>query len=157
MSHTTKINGLQIKDISAMHAAVRKLNSQGIRCELVENTIPRMYYDNQLLKHGYKKPEADLCLKLHDGHYDIGFNKQADGTYAPLFDEHANYVGRVLGAGAACPMPNTAEGRAQHQMGKFMQAYAVEAATNAAVAQGYFVESAEIDQQGSVQLILAGM
>ncbi|QSY98672.1 DUF1257 domain-containing protein (plasmid) [Rhizobium bangladeshense] len=157
MSHTTKISGLAIKDVSAMHAAVRKLNNQGVRCELVENAKPRMYYDNQLIRHGYKKAEADLCLKLTDGEYDIGFMKQADGSYAPVFDEHANYVGRILGAGASCPMPHTAEGRAQHQMGKFMQAYAVEAATNAAISRGYIVESADIDQTGAVQLVLSGM
>lgn len=155
MSHTTQIKGLAIKDVSAMRAAVQELNRQGIRCELVENHKPRMYYDDQLRRHGYGKETADLCLKLKDSRYDVGFMKQADGTYAPVFDTWEGYVADQLGA--SCPMPNTEEGRAQHAIGKFCQSYAVEAAKNAAISQGYMVEAADIDQNGNVNLVFVGM
>ena len=148
MSHTTSIKGVNIKDVSAMRAAVQTLKNNGIRCDLLENARPRMYYADQ---HG----NCDFVLKLHDGQYDVGFDKQSDGSYNPVFDEWGQHVGKQIGA--SCPMPNTPEGKAQHQIGQFMQAYAVEAATNAAIAQGYFVESRSVDQQGQVHLTLSGM
>lgn len=154
MSHTTTIKGLAIKDLSAMRSAVAKLKSQGINCDLVANAAPRMYYPDQYRK-DKGRATCEFVLKLHDGQYDVGFEKQADGSYAPIFDDHARYVANKLGA--SCPMPNTPEGRHVHQIGKFMQAYAVDAATNAAIASGYMVESSSIDQSGNVQLVLSGM
>lgn len=148
MSHTTSIKGLAIKDVAALRAAAAKLKSQGINCSLAEDVKPRMYYSDQ---HG----KCPYVLQLHDGQYDVGFELQADGSYSPVFDEWGSHVSRHLGA--TCPLPSTPEGKAQHQIGKFLTAYAVEAATNAAIAQGYYVESSDIDQQGNVNLVLAGM
>jgi hypothetical protein len=154
MSHTTAIKGLAIKDVSAIRSAAAKLKNQGVNCTLVENAAPRMYYPDQYRKdHG--RSSCEFVLKLHDSEYDLGFELQKDGTYAPIFDEFSSYISGQLGA--SCPMPNTPEGRAQHKMGKFLQGYAVDAATNAAIQSGYMVESADIDQQGNVQLVLTGM
>lgn len=148
MSHTTKLKSVEIKDVSALFSAVGDLKAAGIRCDLVQNAKPRMYYNDQ---HG----QCAYVLKLHDSQYDVGFDLQKDGTYAPVFDEWGNYVGGQIGA--ACPMPNTQEGRAQHAIGKFLQSYAKHAAINAAVAQGYMVEGTEVDADGNVHLMLAGM
>lgn len=148
MSHTTKLNNVTIRDVSAMQSAVEALRAKGIQCSLVQNAKPRMYYSNQ-------HSNSDYVLKLDNCPYDVGFDKQQDGTYAPVFDEWAGNVGRQLGA--ACPMPNTPEGRAQHQIGQFMQEYAKAATINQAIAQGYMVEGAETDQEGNVHLTLTGM
>jgi len=151
MSHTTHLKSVAIKDISALRAAVRDLQSQGVKCSLLENTKPRMYYDNQ---HG----KCDFVLKLDDSPYDVGFDKQSDGSYAPVFDEWGKHVGKQVGADVnVCPMPTTPEGRAQHQIGRLMQGYARHAAVNAAVTQGYIVESTHTDDKGNVHLVLAGM
>jgi hypothetical protein len=148
MSHTTKLKAVEIKDVSALFAAVADLRASGVNCELVQNAKPRMYYNDQ---HG----ECAFVLKLPDTRYDVGFDRQADGSYAPVFDEWQGYVGSQIGA--ACPMPNTQEGRAQHAIGKFLQNYAKHAAMNAAIAQGYMVEGTEVDADGNVHLLLAGM
>jgi hypothetical protein len=148
MSHTTKLKAVEIRDVAALHAAVGDLKASGVNCDLVQNQKPRMYYGDQ---HG----TCAYVLKLHSAPYDVGFDLQADGSYAPVFDEWQGYVGSQIGA--ACPMPNTQEGRAQHAIGKFTQSYAKHAAINAAMAQGYMVEGTEVDQDGNVHLTLAVM
>lgn len=142
------MKAVTIKDVAALRAAVADLQAEGVNCSLVENARPRMYYQSQ---HG----TCDYVLKLQ-GKYDVGFDKQADGSYVPVFDEHAYHVANQIGADVnVCPMPTTAEGRAQHQIGKFMSHYAKNAAINAAVADGYCVESSYVDETGSLQLVLA--
>jgi hypothetical protein len=149
MSHTTKLKSVVIRDVAALKAAAAELQANGVKCAIVENAKPRMYFANQ-------HKDCPYVLKL-DGPYDVGFEQQEDGTFVPVFDEHANYVGNVIGAGKSCPMPNTREGRAQHQMGKFFAAYSKHAAVNAAVQQGYFVESSSVDAEGNTHIVLAGM
>jgi hypothetical protein len=149
VSHTTTLKGVVIRDTAALQSAVEDLRQSGVKCELLRDTAPRMYFGNQ---HG----KCDFTLKL-EGSYDVGFDKQADGSYVPVFDEHANHVGREIGAGRSCPMPTTPEGRAQHQIGKLMQRYSYHASVNAAVAQGYMVEGTETDEHGNLHLTLVGM
>lgn len=148
MSHTTKISGVKIKDIDALQKAVADLKAKGIDCDLVQNAQPRMYYGSQ---HG----KCDYVLKLNKGDYDVGFDKDKDGAYVPVYDEHMNKVGKHIGA--TCPMPDTKEGRAQHQIGQLMQGYAKHAAINQAQREGYMVTNSQIDQNGSVVLTIGGM
>lgn len=150
MSHTTTIKTIAIKDTAAMQAAVAELVRKGVNCKLSQDKQPRMYYANQ---HG----KCPYVLELPGCPYDVGFEKQADGSYAPVFDEWAGHISGQLGAGKSCPLPNTPEGRAQHQIGQFYQFYGKHAAINAATAQGYMVESADFDKAGNVQLVLTGM
>ena len=89
MSHTTVIRSVEIKNINALKAAVQELIDSGIKCELVENAKPRMYYDNQ---HGI----CPYVLKLHGTKYDVGFEKHGD-NYLPVFDVHAGYVMSQIG------------------------------------------------------------
>jgi hypothetical protein len=147
MSHVTKLKGVKITDLRAVQAAVAKLQQKGIKCSLVQNQKPRV--------HGMDAaPVCEHVLKLN-GAYDVGLQKQKDGSYEPVFDTYMNHVGKEIGA--TCPMPNTPAGRQQHQMGQFLQAYAEEAAKNQAIAQGYLVESTSTDNDGNVHLTLGGM
>lgn len=146
MSHTTSLKSIIIRDVSALHAAARELAEQGVPCKLLENAKPRMYYRDQ---HG----NCEYVLNLSGGQYDVGFEKQADGTYVPVFDEWGNHVSGQIGA--SCPMPDTPEGRAQHQIGKYMQLYAKHAAINLATEQGYIVEGSTYDNEGNIQLELS--
>jgi hypothetical protein len=149
MSHTTKINSVPIKDISALNAAVDELKSLGINCELVEKQQPRMYYNNQ-------GGVCDFVLKLHDTKYDVGFQKdETDGTYKIIYDDYMGYVKGKLGA--ACPLPNTQEERLQHSVGKLMQLYSKHATINAATLQGYLVESCYEDEHHNLQLVIGGI
>lgn len=146
MSHTTTLKGVVIKDVAALRAAVAELIQQGVNCALLENTKPRMYYSEQHTK-------CDFVLNLKDGQYDVGFDKQADGSYRPVFDEWGRHISGQIGA--ACPLPTTAEGRAQHKIGKLLQSYQKHVAINAAVMAGYAVEGAITDDQGNIQLTIS--
>lgn len=151
MSHTTTLKGVEIKDVSAIRSAVANLKARGINIELVENAMPRMYYREQERDVG----NCEFVLKLPGSRYDVGLKKNKAGNYEPVFDEWNRQVQGQIGA--ACPVPSTAEGRAQHAIGQFLQEYGKEAAVNAAILQGYAVESTEVDEDGTVHLTLSGM
>jgi len=150
MSHVTRVGGVKIKDVAAMKSAVQELVKKGVRCELVENQVPRMHGEAEHRRVG----KCEYVLKLHSGSYDVGFKKQTDGTYEAVIDTYGSHVGKQIGA--ACPMPNTAEGRAQHQMGQFMQQYTRHAVINAERAKGRMVEDCIIDAQGKMHLTISG-
>lgn len=150
MSHTTTIKGLAIRDVRAIRKAVEDLKASGVNCDLLENTSPRLW--------GVRQKRSEFVLRLHETRFDVGLDLQPDGTYVPVFDEHAHIVGNQLGADVNfCPMPTTREGRAQHQIGKFVSNYAKHAAINTAVEQGYTVEQAYVDQNQNVQLVIQGV
>lgn len=149
MSHTTTIKSVPIKDVAALKAAVAEMQQNGVKCELRENAMPRMYSEGQARAVGV----CDYVLYLPNSKYDVGFVKQADGSYAPAFDEWAGQVAGSLGA--ACPVPSSAEGKAQHAIGKLMQTYGKHAAINQARAEGYAVESATYDKNNNLVITLA--
>lgn len=155
MSHTTTLRSIKITDMSAVEAAVSELKSLGINCELVRNQQPGMYYENQQGNCDYvlRLPTARGRGARGQTQYDIGFTKAADGSYDMVFDDFNNALRNVLGA--ACPMPTTPEGVAQHAIGKFTQLYAKHATINAAISQGYQIEGTSYDEQGNLQLMIA--
>lgn len=148
MSHTTTLKGMKIRDVKALQAAVAGLSAKGIKCSLVENQKPRMYYSGQ----------GEVCsyvLKLHDSQYDVGFQKSADGSYDAVMDTWNDYVAKEIGADRnVCAIPPGAEGRAQHAMGQFLQQYGLHAAINQATDEGYIVEGHSYDDKGNLQLSL---
>jgi hypothetical protein len=148
MSHTTICRNIVIRDVSALKQAAAALKGKGINCKLLENEKPRMYSTGQA-------PVCDYVLNLSDGKYDVGFQKQKDGTYAPVLDTYQSHVSKQIGA--TCPMPYTAEGRAQHAIGQFMEEYSKAAVLNAAIQKGFFEESREVDQYGNTHITLSGM
>lgn len=149
MSHVTKLEGVVIRSMNAVRAAVAELNQQGINVRLVENQKPRV--------HGYDTVDTcEYVLKL-DGAYDVGLKRNEQGNYDPILDVWQGHVGRYLGA--TCPLPDTAAYRSQqhtqHEIGRFLQTYAKHAAIETAVAQGYVIDSCMVDQDGNVQLMVA--
>jgi hypothetical protein len=136
ISHTTTLKGVVIKDTNALTSAVNDLIAEGVNCSLVQNQKPRMYYSHQ-------GKVCDYVLKLPKCNFDVGFDKQEDGSYAPMFDEHANYVGSQIGA--TCPMPDSQEGRAQRQLGRLLQHYQKHVAINTASLNGLSFMGQTID------------
>jgi hypothetical protein len=128
MSHTTTLKP-DIRDLNAVRAAVAELVKAGAKISLLTNTEPRMYYSNQ---HG----KCDLVMRLDDKRYDVGLQKQKDGTYAMVYDAWAGEVSSVLG-------DNRAKGPVS-QVAKFVQTYTKHAAINAAVAKGYTVSGCTV-------------
>lgn len=148
MSHTTTIRSVGIRDTQAIEQAVAKLNAAGVQVTLKTNQKPRMFYQNQ-------GEVCDYVLALGGCDYDVGLKKQADGTYAPMFDEWNGKVQRVLGAAGSRPADK--DDAMLFQIGKFLQAYTECATVNAAVSQGYMVSGSSTDAAGNVCLILEGM
>jgi len=127
MSHTTSVKSIKIVSIPALEAAVAELAAKGIKISLAQNATPRAYYANQA---GLGK--ADYVIKLGDAPYDIGLYKSEDGSYEARTDFFAGHIDRILGAKASKP-----ENAQQARMGKFFQAYAINAAQIEARRKGY--------------------
>ena len=149
MSHTTKLSNVAIRDINALRQAVTGLQADGVNCELVEDAAPRMYFTEQ-------DEKCEYVLKLNGGRYDVGFKYDAEqDAYVPVLDTYGRHVGKEIGA--TCPMPGSAEDRAQHAMGRLMQGYAKHVAINAAVRQGYTVDQVQTDEEGNVHVTIGGI
>lgn len=146
MSHTSTIKAIQIQSISALRAAIAELNTTGAGLTLVENAVPRAYYQNQS---GMGK--ADYVVQVANCPYDIGLYKNESGGYEARTDFYAGHVAKVLGA--ACTKP---ENREQAQMGKLFQMYAIHAATEVARRKGHSVRRIT-KSDGTVQLEVTGV
>ena len=134
MSHTTELNAVPIKDVEALRNAVARLQSEGVSCELMESARPRMYYREQ-------EEPCDFVLKLHDASYDVGFRKQQDGSYSPIFDDYG-YNNKPVKDVLGC---NCGTGSEADSIGKLLQAYSGEVTRKAVTAQGYMILSETLD------------
>lgn len=155
MSHTTTVKSVPIKDINAIRSAVEDLKKAGIKCELLQDAKPRLYYANQ---HG----KTDFVVKLHDSPYDLGLEKQDNGSYAMIFDEWGGNMKKHIGTTvAACDLPqNEAERQVvkkQEHVAKFVQAYTTNATKNQLTAEGYLVEELVDANTGEVSIVATDM
>lgn len=142
MSHTTVIKSVPIRSKNIIEAAVRELQQEGVKCNLVANATPRMYYNNQ---HGI----CDLVIKLDDCPYDVGLqlNKET-GLYEPVFDKWADHLKKKIGSK---DVKDTSE--ASH-IGRFLQLYSKHTIIQEAVMQGYSVESCIETANGELELLV---
>lgn len=131
MSHTTTLKGIKISDPIALQEAVEFLRERGLNAELIENAVPRMYYANQYGK-------CDYVLRLANSPYDIGFAKQEDGSYAPVFDSWAGHLQKQIGNPSSCKVPTTAEEREAAAVASLLNSYGVHAAKRQLEAEGYY-------------------
>lgn len=137
MSHTTVISTVPIRSVSALTAAVEALQQQGVRIEIKHNTVPRMYYPDQLrtqLKRS--KSEADIVLHLPDSKYDVALLAKEDGTYQIAYDAWRGEVARNIG--------NTSS-----DLGKLLQEYTLHATLEAGAAAGYTAYNIATNDDGS--------
>ena len=147
MSHTTKIKDSAIKDVKAIRTAVQRLKiKRGVNCSLLENTTPRMYYRGQSEK-------CDFVLKLHDSKYDVGFNKQEDGSYEVMMDTWDGQVKSQLGGDW-----KSLEGRessTRKHIGKFYEEYAIAEVQNACAYDGDLsFEDFHVDDEGRIHMAM---
>lgn len=143
MSHTTTIDAIKITDVQALRSACNELKASGVNVDLIENATPRAYSTGQM-------SQADFVVKLNDTKFDVGLYKQ-DNEYVAKCDFWNGYVESVLGA-----PQGAGESPQQAKLGKLYQAYAVNAAENAAVQQGYTVQRSE-QADGSMLLQVTGI
>ena len=141
MSHTTSIKTVNIKDRAAVMKAAMEM---GTTIEVLNDTVPRMYYKDQ---HG----KCALVLRAKDCPYDVGLDFDAKtGLFTPVFDAWRGHIARVFGG--QVPKESTAADLAVAPIGKFLQRYAINAAANAARAKGYFIDGETTDESGNTHL-----
>jgi hypothetical protein len=145
MSHTTSIKGIKITEVSALRKAIAELAKGGMKIALLENAIPRAYFQNQA-----GMGRADFVVQLQDAKYDIGLYKQPDGSYEPRTDFFGGSVEKLLGAVAS-----KKENAEQAKLGKMMQLYGIHAATEKATKSGYAVQR-QAGKDGAIKLVLTG-
>lgn len=109
MSHFTTIR-TQIKDIAALHAAVKELGLQ-----LLEKTEARGYNGNTR--------KGDYVIKLK-GPYDVALKKEQDGSYGLSTDWFLGHVEKEVGA----------------KYGKLLQLYGVHKSMIEARKKGHLVQ-----------------
>lgn len=140
MSHTTTVKA-DIRSASAIKKAVAELKRNGTNVVLKENTAPRMYYNNQ-------HKACDYCLHFPDGKYDLGLEKNSDGTYSMVFDTWRGHIEEQVGDSRCAD-------RGMRPVAKFVQTYTKHAAMDAARAKGYIVSGHSIDPKtGEVNLTI---
>jgi hypothetical protein len=147
MSHTTAIDSIVFSDIDALTAAVNELISQGVKCSLEKDAVPRAFYQNQS---GLGK--APYVLRLHDSRYDIGFYPR-EGR--PGMEARTDLFGGDVRAVLGARTKTNDETAQQAALGRLNQAYAIHAATRAATKKGMAVRRIN-GEDGSVRLVVTG-
>lgn len=143
MSHTTTIGQILFADEQALRSAAAELKERGIDCDLIENAIPRAYYQNQM-------GEAPLVLRLNSTDYDVGlYRNKEDTAYAPSTDLWAGKVASQLGVPA-----EEGVGPQEASIGKLRNAYVTHAIINQANAEGRMVDRYD-EADGTVRLTIA--
>lgn len=141
MSHTTTVKA-DIRSVAAIKAAVSELKKAGVNIELLTNVKPRMYYADQ-----HPNP-SEFVLKLPDSRYDIGLDKQSNGTYAMAFDAWGGDIQKHVG-------DMRCSDNAMKPVARFVQTYTKHAAIQAAMAKGYSVSGCTVDAKtGAVNLTI---
>jgi hypothetical protein len=143
MSHTSEITAIVFTDVGALQAAATELNQKGVSCALIQNAVPRAYFQNQV---GLE--QAPYVLRLNNCVYDVGFYSNGKGGYVARTDLWGGSIAGQLGV----PTTGT-ESREQAALGKLYQAYAVNAAIRQAAKQGYRTQRS-VRPDGTIQLTM---
>ena len=91
-------------------------------------------------------------LRLNESQYDVGFQKQEDGSYVPVYDEWAGQIANQLANPKAAKATSDDEQHAR-SIGLLLQEYGAAAAKNAALSQGLILEEETQDEHGNYQLV----
>ena len=181
MSHTTSVRAIPIVSVAALKSAVEELKKRGVKCELVANAVPRMYYLDQIARHVKDKnphdyhfhanpEECDYVLRLDDAFYDIGFLRDKKGHLVPFFDDY-DHIGmgslgkgskgikHILGAKFEGKTQHwsgnkEAEDQQRHSVGLLMQGYVKHAVMEQAGKAGVAMKSCNYDQKtGKLKMV----
>ena len=172
MSHTTTVKTVQIKSVSALKKMAINLKNKGLNVELVENAVPRMYYKDQIartlkkssapMQYHSNVEECDFVLVVKDSYYDIGFLKNVDGEYVPLFDNfsfpspyHMGDIHRkplIEITGVTAPKSTPKKEIINYSIGKVLQEYSLCATVEACEEAGYTITKSIVDEHGSIHI-----
>jgi len=153
-----------------LRAAVDALRASGVNCELLQNAVPRMFYQNQIRDHIQAKApnayrfhknadECDFVLRLPGSRYDVGFLTDAKtGDLVAQFDDWSKSVSSILGAKFNGPVEHWSgmkEDTEQtlHSIGRLLQEYTKAAVIESAAQEGVSLQSCEVDKEGRLQMV----
>ena len=91
MSHNVVVNNIKITDLVALEQAVNELKQAGSNISIAYNCRYRGYDTRQSIDN------MPVVIKLHDAPWDIGFGKDEQGNYNPVFDPYKGYVQKEVG------------------------------------------------------------
>lgn len=164
MSHTTTVESAGISSVKALKATVKALQKQGIECELLENTKPRMYYDDQLQRQMGRSSEiCPYVLRLKDAAYDVAFieDEKDASRLMPVFDDWVppgrKGVKDILGAQYEGKVEHwagrkSASEQQLHSIGKLLQEHSAVVSIDQMKKKGFRVAKRTTDKKGHVQL-----
>lgn len=134
------------------------MKEEGLNVDLIKDAEPRMYYKDQIKSHlGRESNTCDYVLKVHDAKYDVALIAK-DGEfgteYEVFYDQWAGSVRDAIGYNTSDRKYGRVEGGIVEEteagltdIGKFLQAYSVEAAIESANEQGYSVLDTEFNEE----------
>jgi len=115
------------------------MRANGMKINLKENAVPRMFYRDQISRHvkaaeAARAPadklglqfhtnpeECDYVIELEDAYYDIALIKDKNGYLVPFFDDY-NYPSQSSGTKATKPIRGVLgakyEGKVEHWSGE---------------------------------------
>ena len=147
MSHNVTIKGVKITDVHALKSAVRELNQKNptLKLKVTETGKFRTW-----------PGQDDTCafaVEIPGSSHDLGFVKQTDGSFAPVFDPFGGGVGRAIGADWA-HVPSCSMHSPEAAIGRLMQLYAVHAVERQALNQGLSTSRQLDDKTGQIAVVV---
>lgn len=146
MSHTTKVTGVQIMNITALQLAVANLIASGAKISLVADAKPRAYFQQQ----DGMTENASYVIKVEGANsFDVGLYL-VNGCYEPRFDVHGGTIAAQLGAKEVTDRKDP-----RWAIGKLLQEYQIATIMQASANNGNMVER-RVAQDGNVNLVITG-
>jgi len=151
MSHNITVSDIKITDLDALESAVNELKAEGANISMSRNAKYRGYNTSQ------SRDTMPVVINLPDAPWDLGFDKDAEGNYVPVFDPYKGHIRNAVGFqpnevdGTACDINSPAV-----HIGKLIQRYAACKIEREAAVQGRSVQRAGVDEHNNIRLVVGG-
>lgn len=141
MSHNTIIKEMKVTDLNALRRAVTELSREGVKIGLNESGTFRTWQG--------QPNKCDVTVELPNEQFDVGFTKQKDGTYLPVFDHMLDRNSSI-----ACDWRGGYHaGHNGDAIAKLIQRYGVCAAETKLANEGYATQRVINAKDKSIKLV----
>ena len=142
MSHNVSIDHVKIANMSVLQTAIAELSKAGVGISLDQCGTFRTYRG--------QPNKSDYTIHLPKETYDVGLNKQSDGSYKPVYDADL-----VANKSVACEYtPGTSyKDRERGALGKLLQTYSVCLMEHEAVMAGHSTRR-ETKENGDIDVLV---
>ena len=136
MSNTTKLKNMKIADGVMLRAALESMASH-LNGQVLENTVPRLWYSTDFKNAYPEKDHAELVLRIPNCRFDVGFVLEQDGTYTPIFDHHGGELAKHVGVKIPPDLTVTNDQRIAANIAQITKAYYTAVTAKKMREQGY--------------------